>query len=44
MPPELWQRASELYIRIYEQITGTKFVPGEQPAQERLLRNLEGWL
>lgn len=38
MPPELWQRASELYIRIYEQITGQTFVPGAQPVAERLLR------
>lgn len=37
MPPELWQRASQLYIKIYEQITGLEFVPGRQPVAERLL-------
>ncbi|GMU52044.1 MAG: phosphoribosylaminoimidazole-succinocarboxamide synthase [Candidatus Xenobia bacterium] len=46
MPPELWQRASKLYISIFELLTGQGFVPGQQPVGPRLERNLrqEGWL
>ena len=40
MPDELWVSASERYIQIYEMLTGTNFVPGAYPIQERLLENL----
>ncbi len=40
MPVDLWQRASHLYILIYEQLSGQTFVPGEQPVGPRLERNL----
>lgn len=44
MPDELWLRASALYVKIYEQLTGETFVPGEQPVAARLERNLGGEL
>ena len=40
MPEDLWVSASERYIQIYEMLTGTNFVPGAYPIQERLLENL----
>jgi phosphoribosylaminoimidazole-succinocarboxamide synthase len=40
MPDDLWVSASERYIQIYEMLTGTNFVPGAYPIQERLLENL----
>jgi len=40
MPDELWTRASERYIQIYETLTGKAFVPGAYPVQERLIENL----
>jgi len=41
MPAELWVSASERYIQIYEMLTGTEFVPGAYPVQERLIENLK---
>ena len=40
MPDELWARASERYIQIYELLTGKAFAPGAYPVPERLLENL----
>jgi phosphoribosylaminoimidazole-succinocarboxamide synthase len=40
LPEDLWVSASERYIQIYEMLTGTNFVPGAYPIQERLLENL----
>ncbi|MCL4454895.1 MAG: phosphoribosylaminoimidazolesuccinocarboxamide synthase [Deinococcus sp.] len=40
MPDDLWVKASERYISIYEMLTGETFVPGEYPVEPRMLRNL----
>ncbi len=40
-PPELVEELSRRYIQMYEQITGTKFVPGETPVLSRIERNLK---
>ena len=40
MPDELWVAASERYITIYELLTGKTFEPGEYPAEQRLIENL----
>jgi len=43
-PPVLanrvWQQTSERYVHLFEQITGTAFEPGAQPAAERIQANL----
>lgn len=36
LPDALWLQASLRYIQIYEQITGTPFLPGQYPVSERL--------
>jgi phosphoribosylaminoimidazole-succinocarboxamide synthase len=41
MPPEIIAQVAERYVRAYERLTGTAFVPGEQPAAERIARNLD---
>ena len=41
MPAELWARAGQRYISVYEKLTGQSFVPGAYPARERLLNNLK---
>lgn len=40
MPAELWARASQRYISVYEILSGQTFVPGAYPVMERLLQNL----
>jgi phosphoribosylaminoimidazole-succinocarboxamide synthase len=40
MPPEVIARVAARYIDVYERLTGTQFVPGEQPAAARIERNL----
>lgn len=40
-PVELVEELSKRYIQMYEQITGQKFVPGEQPILPRMERNLK---
>ena len=40
-PPELVEELSRRYIQMYEQITGTKFEPGETPVIPRMERNLK---
>jgi phosphoribosylaminoimidazole-succinocarboxamide synthase len=42
-PKELVEELSRRYIRMYEQITGKAFVPGEQPIAERIGRNLKAY-
>jgi phosphoribosylaminoimidazole-succinocarboxamide synthase len=42
MPPEVIARIAERYIGAFERLTGTAFVPGEQPIVERIARNLAG--
>ncbi len=40
MPNSLWVDASQLYISIYEQLTGLTFDPGVYPVETRLSENL----
>jgi phosphoribosylaminoimidazole-succinocarboxamide synthase len=40
-PKELVEELSRRYIRMYEQITGTPFKPGEEPIAARIARNLK---
>ena len=40
-PPELIEELSRRYIRMYEQITGKPFKPGEEPIASRIARNLK---
>jgi phosphoribosylaminoimidazole-succinocarboxamide synthase len=40
MPADLIARVAARYIAAYERLTGQAFVPGEQPAAERIARNL----
>ncbi len=40
MPDLLWVDASQLYISIYEQLTGLTFDPGVYPVETRLIENL----
>ncbi|RJR13052.1 phosphoribosylaminoimidazolesuccinocarboxamide synthase [Candidatus Parcubacteria bacterium] len=42
-PHELVEEMSRRYIQMYEQITGQKFVPGEQPIEARLEKNLKSY-
>ena len=42
-PPELVEELSRRYIRIYEQITGTKFEYGETPILPRIENNLKSY-
>lgn len=41
MPDSLWVDASQLYISIYEQLTGYEFMPGGYPVEPRLIKNLK---
>ena len=36
----VWDAASARYVALYERLTGTTFEPGEQPAAERIAKNL----
>ncbi len=40
MPADFIAQVAERYIAVYEKLTRTTFVPGEQPAQARIVRNL----
>lgn len=42
-PPELVEELSRRYIRMYEQITGEDFRPGEEPIIPRIERNLKDY-
>jgi phosphoribosylaminoimidazole-succinocarboxamide synthase len=41
MPDEFVAQVAARYIAAYERLTGSEFIPGEQPAEERIARNLE---
>lgn len=41
MPDDEIGRVAARYIAAYERLTGLTFIPGEQPADERITRNLE---
>ncbi len=43
LPPDLAVQAAERYIRTYEMLTGTAFVPGELPAGPRIARAVAAW-
>ncbi len=40
IPPEVIAHVAERYVQAYERLTGQTFAPGEQPAQQRIARNL----
>ena len=40
MPDEFVAQVAERYIHVYEMLTGQDFAPGEQPATDRIARNL----
>jgi phosphoribosylaminoimidazole-succinocarboxamide synthase len=40
MPDDFVAHMAKLYINAFERLTGQEFVPGEQPAVERIVRNL----
>lgn len=40
MPPDVIARIAQRYIGAYERLTGGAFVPGEQPPQARIERNM----
>jgi phosphoribosylaminoimidazole-succinocarboxamide synthase len=42
-PAELVEEMSRRYIKMYEQITGERFVPGEQPMIPRMEKNLKSY-
>lgn len=44
LPADVWAAASDRYVELYERLTGLTFVPGEQPAEDRIRRNLAGAL
>ena len=41
MPDDFIARAAERYISAYERLTGETFIPGEQPAADRIVRSME---
>ena len=43
MPPEFIAQVAARYIAAYERLTGHEFVPGVQPASERIARALASW-
>jgi phosphoribosylaminoimidazole-succinocarboxamide synthase len=42
LPDTIAAQTAQRYITTYERITGTSFAPAEQPALERIRRNLDG--
>lgn len=42
-PPELVEELSRRYIRMYEQLTGSAFAPGEEPILARIEQNLRAY-
>ena len=40
MPDEFIAQVAARYISAYEQLTGSMFIPGEQPAAARIIKNL----
>ena len=44
MPDEFIAEVAARYIKVYEMLTGTKFVPGEQPATQRIARNIQSFV
>ncbi len=44
LPDEVWEETSARYIQLYESLTGSRFEPGAQPADQRLQANLAATL
>ncbi len=44
LDPSVWAQTSRRYVELYERLTGATFVPGEQPAEARMARNLAPFL
>lgn len=42
LPQDVIEATAARYVDAYERITGARFVPGEQPAEARIARALEG--
>jgi phosphoribosylaminoimidazole-succinocarboxamide synthase len=42
LDPEVWTATTRRYVDAYERLTGTKFVPGEYPAEGRILAAVAG--
>lgn len=40
LPPSVWEATTARYIKLYERLTGQRFEPGTQPAQERINNNM----
>lgn len=40
LPDAVWQETSKRYVELFERLTGTTFVPGRQPADERIKSHL----
>ncbi len=40
LPDSVWEQTSSRYVALFERITGTTFVPAEQPAEPRIKANL----
>ncbi len=40
LPDEVWTATSNRYIELFERLTGTTFVPGDQQAMQRITANL----
>ena len=43
LDPVVWDATTARYIAAYEKLTGTTFMPGEQPAQMRIAKNVLVW-
>ncbi len=43
MPDDFIAQVAQRYIAAYERLTGETFIPGEQPAAERIRANLANW-
>ncbi len=43
IPADVVAHVAERYVQAYERLTGQPFIPGEQPAQERIARNLAAY-
>lgn len=44
LPDEVWIQTSNRYVELFERLTGTTFVPGVQPAPDRIRANLAPYI
>jgi len=40
LPAQVWQQTSDRYVELFEKLTETVFVPGVQPAEQRIKANV----